>query len=448
VSIISVLIKKVSDGSPAEWYGIKPGDSLISINGHEINDILDLHFFETDKNLTIEYINRSNKKKVLHVKKSIYETLGLEFSSFLIDDEKACRNKCVFCFIDQMPPGMRETLYFKDDDSRLSFLFGNYITLTNLEEKDIERIVQMHISPVNISVHTMNPELRCKMMKNKFAGDSLKYLYELTEKGIDINCQIVLCPGVNDGKELSFTISKLIKMGDSVKSIACVPVGLTRYRKNLPKLTNYNKQSAGKVIDLIDSFGNSILSQKGKRLVYPSDEFYIIAERDLPLCDYYDGYPQIENGVGMIRSFIDDFKEEAVYLNGISLSKKITIGLITGTLFYPYLKMILDEINLRCDNLYVKLFPVKNLFFGGNVSVTGLLTGRDIIFSLSDNLELKSLEALIIPSAVLKSGEDIFLDDYKLSDLSNKLKIKVIKTDSTGDGLVKEIISICKGTES
>ncbi len=279
---MSVKISDIQKGSYGELLGIKPGDVLVSINGHDIIDGLDFRFYETNIHLTLVVRDNLGKEKEYKLKKGQYESIGLVFDSYLIDNERACKNKCMFCFIDQLPKGMRETMYFKDDDTRLSFLFGNYITLTNIDEKEIQRIIDMHISPINISVHTMNPELRCKMMCNRFAGDTLRFIKMLTDNGIRINCQLVMCPGINDGDELRFTLDELYKLGENVQSVACVPVGLSRHREGLYELKPYNSETAGQVIDIVLDFGDKLKAERGTRTVYPSDEFFIIAERELP----------------------------------------------------------------------------------------------------------------------------------------------------------------------
>ena len=300
---MAVKIFGVEPRSLAERAGMEKGDSLISINGHAIGDILDFRFRETSTHLTVVFEKPDGRRVEEKIVKAQYGALGLEFETYLMDKQRACRNKCVFCFIDQLPPGMRETLYFKDDDARLSFLFGNYITLTNIDDREIDRIIEMHISPINISVHTMNPALRCKMMHNRFAGDALRHVRRLAAHNIRLNCQIVLCPGLNDGAELEYTLSEMRGLGECLQSVACVPVGLTRYREGLYPLVPFDRASAGAAIDVLERWGDRFKAERGMRTVYPSDEFYLIAGRALPPYDFYEDFPQIENGVGMPVSY-------------------------------------------------------------------------------------------------------------------------------------------------
>ena len=304
---MAVEIFGVDKNSLAERAGIKPHDKLVSINGHDITDILDFRFYETNTHLHVVYETAEGERREEKFVKPQYGALGLAFETYLMDRQRSCRNKCVFCFIDQLPPGMRETLYFKDDDDRLSFLFGNYITLTNIDEREIDRIIEMRISPINISVHTMNPTLRCKMMHNRFAGDALRFVRKLAEHNIKLNCQIVLCPGLNDGEELEFTLSEMYALGESLQSVACVPVGVTRYREGLYPLETFNKDTARAAIEILERWGDKFKAERGSRTVFPSDEFYLIAKRELPPYEFYEDFPQIENGVGMLRDLEEEF---------------------------------------------------------------------------------------------------------------------------------------------
>ena len=436
---MAVEIKSVAFGSPAGWARIRPGDILLTINGREIQDVLDYRFFMPDTRLVLTLERPGKGLRKATIRKRAYQELGLEFDTYLMDKQHACRNNCIFCFIDQLPEGMRESLYFKDDDSRLSFLFGNYITLTNLTEHEVERIIEMHISPINISVHTTNPELRCKMMNNRFAGEKLEYIKMLTEGGIKINCQLVLCPGFNDGDELKFTLEELSKLGENLQSVACVPVGLTKYREGLEKLEPFNEKSAGAVIDIIEAFGEKMLKERNSRVCYPSDEFYLIAERELPPYEFYEDFPQIENGVGMFRDLEDEFLFALEdYLDECKeASGKLTIA--TGEGIYPLLNMLLDELRNKCDNLCIELVPIKNNFFGGNVNVTGLLTGQDIIAQLKGR-DLG--ERLLLSECMFKADEDIFLDDIKLEEVAEALNVKVKKCKNGGENLIKTILDI------
>ncbi|MDO4458612.1 MAG: DUF512 domain-containing protein [Clostridia bacterium] len=439
---MSVVISGITPGSRAEMLGIEAGDTLLQINGYEINDILDFRFYETNPRLDITIEDKDGSVHELKMKKGQYEPMGLEFDSFLMDEERSCRNKCVFCFIDQLPKGMRETLYYKDDDARLSFIFGNYVTLTNMKESEIDRIIRMHISPINISVHTMNPELRCKMMNNRFAGDVLRYIYKLAEAGIKINAQLVLCPGINDGEELRFTLEEMYKLGDSLQSLACVPVGLTRYRDGLFPLRPYTVEEANAVIDMLEAYGDKFREERGTRTVYPSDEFYIIAERELPELDFYEDFPQIENGVGMIRNLQDEFEwatEDMEEMNPEAFAVKRRAMMVTGEAVAPYIMGLRDSLKEKAPNLEVEIRAIKNNFFGGEINVTGLITGTDIIDQLKD---LSDFDELLIPSEMIRANEDVFLDDISIPQLSEKLNVSVRQCGTTGDTILKSMLGI------
>ena len=430
---MAVKIDGVEPHSRAEKAGVRAGDILLAINGHEITDVLDYRFFETERNVRLN-LCRSGKEYSAEIVKPQYAQLGLCFDTYLMDQQRSCRNKCIFCFIDQLPPGMRETLYFKDDDDRLSFLFGNYITLTNIDDREIDRVLKMHISPINISVHTMDPELRCKMMNNRFAGDSLRHLYRLAEGGIRLNCQIVLCPGVNDGPALESTLHKLFDLGESLLSVACVPVGLTRYREGLYPLTPYNRETAGEVLDLIERFGEQFRKARGSRTVFASDELYLMAERPIPPLEFYEDFPQIENGVGMLRNLQDEFVWALEELRLPEQPRKVTIP--TGEAGYAFLDSMLDGLRAKCHNLTIDLVPVHNDFFGGTVDVTGLLTGVDIVGVLKGR-ELG--DAVLLASNMMKSGEDIFLDDMTLEELRRELGVPSFRVENTGEALAGAI---------
>ena len=426
---MAVEIFGIQPRSLAERAGMEKGDKLISMNGHEIIDVLDYRFFETNTHLTVVFEKPDGTRCEEKIIKSQYGALGLEFETYLMDKQRSCYNKCVFCFIDQLPKGMRETLYFKDDDARLSFLFGNYITLTNIDDREIDRIIQMHISPVNISVHTMNPELRCKMMQNRFAGDALRHLRRLAENNIRLNCQIVLCPGLNDGEELEFTLSEFFNLGDCLQSVACVPVGLTRYREGLYPLQPFTPETAAGAIEILERWGERFLQERGTRTVYPSDEFYLIAGRELPPYDFYEDFPQIENGVGMLRDLEEEFLWALEDAEGKEMQRRVTIP--TGMAAYPFLNKLFDALREKFPGLEVNLVPVKNDFFGGTVDVTGLLTGQDV----AKRLQTEELgEEILIPTAMLMANEDIFLDDMTLEMLSEKLGVPArrMKKDAAG----------------
>lgn len=430
---MAVKIQEVEEKSRAQRAGILKGDTLFSINGHDIADVLDYRFYETEKELCLS-LSREGKPYSVKVVKPQYATLGLEFETYLMDKQRSCRNKCVFCFIDQLPPGMRETLYFKDDDDRLSFLFGNYITLTNIDDREIDRILQMRISPINVSIHTMDPQLRCKMMGNRFAGDSLRHLYRLAQGGIRLNGQIVLCPGLNDGDAFRYTLDELFNLGESLQSVACVPVGLTRYREKLPKLTPFTRDTAGEALDILEAYGEKFLRERGSRTVYASDEFYLLAERPIPPLEYYEDFPQIENGVGMLRDLQDQFDWALEDLELPQQPRKVTIP--TGEGAYEFLNSLLDGLRRKCHNLTIELVPVHNDFFGGTVNVTGLLTGQDVKRALVGR-ELG--DQVLLATNMMKSGEDVFLDNMTLSELERDLGVPVLRVGSTGEALAAAI---------
>lgn len=435
---MAVEIKGVRKWSKLFFKGIRSGDKLISVNGNAIRDFLDYEFYIKDSELELEF-EHNGKSRFVRLSKKQDDDLGLEFCSFLMDKQQRCKNNCIFCFIDQNPKGMRESIYFKDDDSRLSFLFGNYITLTNLSDEDIDRIIKMHISPVNISVHTMNKELRVKMMKNKNSGKCLDYIKRLADAGIEINTQLVLCPGINDGKELEFSLDELSAFYPSVQSIAAVPVGITKHREGLFEMPSYTKQTSADVIDIIDNFGVKFKEKHGVRLAYASDEFYLKAEREIPDSDYYEGYPQIENGVGMWRDFIEEAVSE---IDRIDADKSIcrSVSVATGAAAYPLIKAISDKITSLYPSMTINVYEIKNDFYGHTVTVAGLITGSDLINQLKDK---ELFEELIIPDVMLNSEGKLFLDDITVSDVENKLNVKLkIVEGSTGSGFIKEILNI------
>ncbi|MBQ5906241.1 MAG: DUF512 domain-containing protein [Clostridia bacterium] len=429
-----VEIKSVIRKSPADKAGIKGGDLLLKVNSHEINDFLDYQFYVEESSLKIEYEHKGSVKSVL-IKKDEYDDLGLEFETYLMDKERRCKNKCIFCFIDQNPKGMRESIYFKDDDSRLSFLFGNYITLTNLSERDVERIIEMHITPVNISVHTMNKELRVKMMKNPKAGECLNIISYLAENGISINTQLVLCPGINDGDELRYSLQKLSELHPGVESIAVVPVGITKHRDGLFEMPQYTKETAADVIDIITEFGDKFKEKFGTRLCYASDEFYLKAERPLPDAEYYEDYVQLENGVGMCTSFKDEFMSGLYDIADDTEERKLSLA--TGEAAYPLIKELSDEVTKKFPNIKINVYKIENNFFGHTVTVAGLVTGRDLI----DQLKGKELyDRLIIPDVMLRSEGDLFLDNISVEDVEEALSVPLDVTFSAdGYDLIDKI---------
>ncbi len=428
-----VTIKSVIQGSAAEKCGAEAGDILIKINGQTIKDVLDYMFYAAESHIELE-IQRNSRVLHLAAEKGEYDDLGLEFETFLIDCKQSCRNKCVFCFIDQMPSGMRETLYFKDDDARLSFLQGNYVTLTNLEQTDIDRIIRMKLN-INVSVHTTNPELRVRMMNNRFAGEKLKYIRQLAENGISLNCQIVCCPGLNDGEELQRSLADLGELMPNISSMAVVPVGLSRFREGLYPLTAFTKESAGETIDIIERFQNDFLRKFGTRTVFPSDEFYLIAERELPSAEVYEGYPQYENGVGMIRSLMDEFEdalETAQYNN-----ENRYISIATGYSAFDTMKKIGKLAEDRFSGLKCSVYAIRNDFFGESITVAGLITAQDLIAQLTGK-ELGG--ELLISSAMLRSDSDVFLDDLTVSDVANGLGVTVTAVNNDGYELLDAIL--------
>lgn len=433
---MSVRIESVDAGSVCEKHGIKADDVLISINGNEIMDVLDYQFYADESKLLLE-IERNGKKCSVSLKKIDYEDLGLNFCTYLMDEQKPCRNKCVFCFIDQLPKGLRDSLYFKDDDSRLSFLFGNYITLTNISEHEVDRIIKMHISPINISVHTTNPELRNRMMHNRFAGDSLKVLYRLAEAGTKINCQLVLCPGWNDGDELKKTLDDLTSLYPSVQSIAAVPLGMTKFRDGLEKLTPYNKDSARATVSIIEDYGDKCLKKYGTRIVYAADEFYLKAEMPMPDEDYYEEYAQLDNGVGMCTLLKSEFVQ-AVNEENMPYDESVNVSIATGTAAYPLLCELVDIAKKKWHNLNCKVFEIKNNFFGESITVSGLVTGGDLISQLK-NQDLGN--TLLLPSSMFRAQGDIMLDDTSVNDIETALNVRVRITQNDGFDLLSAILN-------
>lgn len=432
---MAVKIYDVTIGSHADKAGIKKGETLLSINSNEIVDVLDYRFYQVNRKLTLEVEDEDKNVRTVEMTKGEYEEIGLEFETYLMDKQHSCRNKCIFCFIDQLPKGMRESLYFKDDDSRLSFLFGNYITLTNITEHEIDRIIKMHISPINVSVHTTNPELRCKMMNNRFAGDTLKYLKRFADAGITLNCQIVSCPGINDGDELVRTLTDLENLG--VNMTAIVPVGLTRYRENLYPLVPYNKETAGQTIDIIEKMGDECVKKHGRRIFFPGDEFYLLAEREIPSPEFYEDFSALEDGIGMIAYLTDDVGWKLEELDADeSLCHKVTIACGEGV--FLYMKRIMSMINEKFPNITINTRAIKNNFFGGGVNVSGLVTGGDLIDQLrGDDLG----DRLIIPSSMLRFENDLFLDDVSTDDVERELGVTLVPVNNNGNDLVEAVIA-------
>ena len=435
-----VKITLVERRSRAARAGLREGDILISINGNEINDVLDYRFYLAEERIDIRYL-RGKRERKAHIKKQQYDDIGLDFETPLMDKKQTCKNGCIFCFIDQNPEGMRESIYFKDDDSRLSFLHGNYITLTNMTDADIARIVKMRFSPINVSVHTTNPELRVKMMKNKRSGEVLKYLNDFKNAGLSICAQIVLCRGINDGEELMRSMRDLAALAPEMKSVAVVPAGLTKYRDKLYPLTDFSAEEAAAVLDMINSFGDELKATLGTRLIYAADEFYLKAEREIPDADYYEDYPQIENGVGMLRSFADDFGIGTADVADLvsSLDSHRTVTVVTGVASYPLLNSLARRLEALTDKLTVNVVELKNHFFGESITVSGLLTGVDIIAALRER-ELG--DELILPANCLRAGEDVFLCGTTLDELREALNTNVRICENDGFGFIDAVFGI------
>ena len=425
---MSVLINGVAKKSMADKKGIRAGDVLISVNGHEINDVLDYSFYVKEEKLVLALVSESRAKKV-KIRKKEYDDIGLEFETYLMDRQHHCKNKCVFCFIDQLPKGMRDTLYFKDDDSRLSFLFGNYVTLTNLTEHDVQRLIDMHISPVNVSVHTMNPTLRVEMMKNKHAGECLSILKRLADAGIQLNTQLVLCPGLNDGEELMRSMRDLEALYPGVHSVSIVPVGLTKFREGLYPLTPFTKEHAAETLDMITEFGDRCLEKHGTRIFFCGDEFYILAGREFPPDEFFEEHTQLENGVGMLRMLETEFRS-ALRLSDPPDGVPFTIA--TGVSAAPYFQKLVDIAQEKYDTLKGKVYPIVNDFFGHSINVTGLITGQDLIRQLKG----KDLgERLLISQNMLRRQEMDVLDDITLEEAVRELGVPIYPIEQDGFAL-------------
>lgn len=442
------LIKEVSPNSIAEEMDIEVGDVLLTINDEEIEDVFDYQYLIKDEYIEVLIRKKSGEEWFLEIEKDYEDNLGIEFGNSLMSTYRSCSNKCIFCFIDQMPPGMRETLYFKDDDSRLSFLQGNYITLTNMKQKDVDRIVRLHLAPINISIQTTNPELRCKMLNNRFAGEKLKYLDTLYNGYIEMNGQIVLCKNVNDGEELKRSIDDLSKYLPFMKSVSVVPAGITKYRQGLFPLGLFNKLEAGRVIDTIESRQQEFYDNYGLHFIHASDEWYIIAERDFPEEDRYDGYIQLENGVGMMRTFIDEFQEALNHIKshkeyGTLMTKiRNTFTIATGKLTYPTLRNFAEQIMEAFPNLKINVACIRNDFFGETITVSGLITGQDLIKQIKErqDKEEKLGDILKIPANMLRTGEKIFLDDITVAQVEKEIGMKVIPIDSGGKDFLEAML--------
>lgn len=436
------IIYKIEPGSIAEEMELAPGDALLSINGKEIGDVFDYHYLIHDEYLVVLVEKADGEPWELEIEKDYDEDLGIEFENGLMDDYKSCHNKCIFCFIDQMPKGMRDTLYFKDDDSRLSFLQGNYVTLTNMKDKDLERIIAYKLAPINISVQTTNPKLRCKMLNNRFAGDALKKIDRLYEAGIEMNGQIVLCKGVNDGAELERSISDLTKYLPYMESVSVVPVGLSKYRDGLYPLEPFTKEDAIEVLATIHRWQKVCMESHGTHFIHASDEWYLLAGMELPQEDSYDGYIQLENGVGMIRLLLDEFQEALARSKEETLPDRESghvVSLATGRLAAPFLQQLAEACMEEFPNYRITVYPIRNDFFGERITVSGLLTGQDLLAQLRGK-ELG--ERLLLPCNLLRSGEEVFLDDMTLTELKTALQVEIDIVKSSGQDLLDAFLGI------
>jgi len=448
---MSAVVKRISPEAPLSKSIINPGDVLKRINCNPINDVLDYEYYSYDSELLLEFSGIAGSIKLVSIQKPEGSDLGIEFENYLMDNERHCANNCIFCFIDQLPKGMRKSLYYKDDDIRLSFLQGNYVTLTNLTRCDIKRIIKLRISPVNVSVHTLDPELRSYMLGGVKGGRGVNTLKILAKAGIELNCQIVCCPGVNDGQKLSETIEGLLRLGSSIKSVSVVPVGLTKHREGLTQLRSFDGDIARQTIRIVEYYGKRCLKKRGTRVFYCADELFFTAGLKLPGNDYYEDYPQLENGVGMMRLFITEFQAalkeiskemskdtlKNVGLNRTLNDSPVKISIVTGVLAGKYLTNLLKTTNEICDKIDWEIFAIRNNFFGESVNVSGLVTGRDIIDQLKDK-QLGS--GLLIPKNMLRAGEDVFLDDITVSELSGELGVPVHTVEINGAELLRTIL--------
>lgn len=431
------LIKEIIAGSIAEELELEPGDRLLSINGETLEDIFDYQYLAEDEYLVLVVKKSNGEEWELEIEKDEDEDLGIIFENGLMDEYRSCTNNCVFCFIDQMPPGMRDTLYFKDDDSRLSFLQGNYITLTNMKQKDIDRMIQFHWSPINISIQATDPELRCKMLNNRFAGKVLSYLDQLYEAGISMNGQIVLCPGLNDGEELDRTISDLSKYLPHMQSVSVVPVGLTKYRDGLYPLRPFDREDAKAALDIVCRWQDKLYAEYGNHFVHASDEIYLMAGEPIPEEEEYDGYPQLENGVGMLRLLMEE-TETAICAALPDIAPQ-RVSIATGLLAAPTLTALMEKISEAFPKVSGTVYPIENKFFGELITVSGLLTGQDLLAQLKD----KDLgDRLLLPENMLRSGERVFLDDMTVEELEETLQTRIVIVKSSGQALVDAVLGV------
>ncbi len=430
------VISRVLPGSIGEELELEPGDVLVSINGQQVEDVFDYRYLMNDEVVELLIRKKNGEEWELEVEKDYEDDLGVEFENSLMDDYRSCSNHCIFCFIDQMPPNMRETLYFKDDDSRLSFLQGNYVTLTNMSEYDLDRIIKFHLSPINVSFQTMNPELRCKMLHNRFAGDALKKVDKLYQGGVIMNGQIVLCKGVNDRDELEYSLEKLSEYAPVLQSVSVVPVGLSKYRDGLYPLEPFDREDAEYLIEQVERWQKIMMERHGIHFIHASDEWYILAGKKLPEETRYDGYLQLENGVGMMRLLETEVKERLAGLEGDN--REFTASVATGKLAAPFIQQYMKLIQEKFPNIKVNVYTIRNDFFGERITVSGLITGADLREQLKDR-ELG--EKVLIPCNMLRSGEDVFLDDLTVDDIREALGTELVVVDEPGADLVDCVIN-------
>ena len=433
------VIQTVEVGSPAHRAGVQSGETLTHVNGNPIVDVLDYKFYSYDPKVELTLKSSDGSVRNVSVRKREGEDLGLEFETYLMDRARSCANNCIFCFVDQMPPGMRKTLYFKDDDARLSFLMGNYLTLTNLSEREIQRIIDLRISPINVSVHTTDPELRVEMLKNKRAGDSIEVMRRFASNQITMNCQIVSCPGINDGKALERTLKDLAEMFPAVNSISVVPVGVTKYRDGLYPLRPYTGEEARKVLEQVEEFAQEHFDKTGTRLVWCSDEFYLLAGRELPKDEYFEEYTQLDNGVGMLRLLTEEFRRGLDLMEPEEMEGTVPFTIATGVSAAPFLKQLVDLAKQKCDKIEGQVCAIRNEFFGETITVAGLVTGQDLIGQLKG----KALgQRLLIPSSMLRAGERVFLDDISVEDVERELGVPVTAVGQDGYELLDAMCGI------
>ncbi len=429
------IIKSIEPGSIAEELGIEKGDILLSMNDQEVEDVFDYHFYVNDEQLVLTIEKPDGEEWELEIEKDYEEDLGIEFEQGLMDEYRSCRNKCIFCFIDQMPKGMRDTLYFKDDDSRLSFLQGNYVTLTNMSDHDIDRIIRYHLEPINISFHTTNPELRCQMLHNRFAGEALRKVDRLYEAGIEMNGQIVLCRGINDGEELERSIRDLAGYLPYLQSVSVVPVGLTRYRDGLYPLEPFTPEDARKVLEVVRRWQDELYEKWGTHFIHAGDEWYLLAGEDMPPQERYDGYLQLENGVGMMRLLEDEFREAFEKLPGDEMPREVSVA--TGKLAYPLICSMAEKLKSRYPGTVIHTYQIENRFFGERITVAGLVTGQD----LKEQLSGKKLgKALLLPCNMFRSQEEVFLDDMTLDELKDALQSEIDIVKSSGQDFIDAVL--------